>query len=377
MLKIFWGGDKKNRHQRLVKASGGLINKHLKNNIIQPAEIVKLPTSFDKQINVMSKKKKGSEILAFAFGKTNLPDREQKARRLHLCGKTLIYAENPAGGEPIPVSAFRCKIRLCPSCSWIRARQTFENVYCVITEPEFSCKQFVFLTLTVKNCKAEFLDGEIKRLLTAWKNLNKDERKPFRKSFLGTFRALEVTYNPIKKNYHPHLHAIAAVDKKYFRKSNPDYISQPKLRELWRGACGLDYLPQCRIERVRNSTKKQVAEVAKYTVKSADYLNRPAVVETLDPALRGKRLIAYGGLFKTVRAKLNLPDEDDVDELPRLTVEELLNNPYIRKIILEWKLGAYHVRPYQPSADPAEWLKPERMIAEGIRRQAAAWGQGV
>jgi plasmid rolling circle replication initiator protein Rep len=324
----------------------------------------------------MSKKKKGSEILACVYGRTNIPDRERKAKRLHLCGKTLIYAENPAGGEAIPVSAMRCGLRLCPSCSWIRARQIFQNVYSVITEPDFSCKQFIFLTLTVKNCRSVFLESEISRILSAWRDLTKDERQPFRRSFSGTFRALEVTYNPLKKTYHPHLHAMAAVDKKYFKKSNQDYISQSKLRKLWRDACGLDYLPQCRIEKVKNTAKKQVAEVAKYTVKSADYLNRPAVLEALDPALKGKRLIAYGGLFKVVKKRLNLPDEDELDELPKLTVEELLNNPYIRKIILEWEMGAYRVRPYQPSADPAEWLKPERLIADGLRRQAAAWGQG-
>ena len=324
----------------------------------------------------MARRKKGSEITAFTYEKTNLPDKDKKAFKLRLCGKTLVYAENPAGGDPIPVSAMRCGLRLCPSCSWIRAHRIFENVYNVIASHDFAGKQFIFLTLTVKNCRGEFLESEINRLLSAWRDLTKDERKPFRRSFLGTFRALEVTYNKLTKTYHPHLHAMAAVEPGYFRKSNKNYIGQAKLRELWRDACGLDYLPQCRIQRVKNTAGKQIAEVAKYTVKSADYISRPEVVQVLDPALHRKRLIAYGGLFQEVKKRLDLPDEDRLEDFPRQTVEELLRNPYIRKIIFEWKMGAYHVSALEPSADPADWLEPGRVVAEALRRSAAAWGQG-
>jgi plasmid rolling circle replication initiator protein Rep len=231
-----------------------------------------------------------------------------------------------------------------PQCSWFRATRIFDNVYQIITQPEFSGKQFIFLTLTVKNCAGEFLEGEIDRLLSAWRGLTKDVHKPFQKSFLGTFRALEVTYNKLTKTYHTHLHAMAAVEPGYFRKSNKNYINQAKLRELWRDACGLDYLPQCRIQRVKNATGKQIAEVAKYTVKSADYINRPEVVQVLDPALRRKRLIAYGGLFREVRDRLALPYEDiaEADVSPGVAAA-VIANPYVRKIFLEWHLGAYRV----------------------------------
>jgi len=325
----------------------------------------------------VARRKKGNEITAFTYEKTNLPDKDKKAFKLRLCGKTLVYAENPAGGEPIQISAMRCGLRLCPSCSWIRAHRIFENIYNVITSHDFVGKQFIFLTLTVKNCRGEFLESEIERLLSAWNKLTKDGRHDgFRKSFDGTFRSLEVTYNKLTKTYHPHIHAMAAVEPSYFRKSNKNYIGQARLRELWRDACGLDYLPQCRIQRVKNTTNKQIAEVAKYTVKSADYISRPEVVQVLDPALHRKRLIAYGGLFREVKKRLDLPDEDRLEEFPRQTVEELMRNPYIRKIIFEWKMGAYHVSALEPSADPADWLEPGRVAAEVLRRSTASWGQG-
>ena len=349
----------------------------MKNNLIQSTGDVK-PLQLSKQeFDGLTKRKKSSQVVAFTFEKTELPDKYKIAQRMRLCGKTLVYAENPTGGEPILVSAMRCGIRLCPSCSWIRAHMVFQNVYSIVTDRSFLKKQFIFLTLTVKNCKGENLEKEINRLLSAWQKLTDNKRQPFRKSFLGTFRAMEITYNPILKNYHPHIHAMAAVEPGYFRKSNENYLSQAQLRELWRDACGLDYLPQCRIEKVKNAKYKQVAEVAKYTVKTADYLNRPTVLETLHTALKGKRLIAYGGLFKTAKAKLCLPNEDDMGELPKVTVEELLRNPYIRKIVLEWDMGRYHFSPLQPSADLAEWLEPGRVIAEILRSQADAFrGQG-
>ena len=341
-------------------------------NLIVYAEKVKLNSLEKKTIGKIAVKKKGSDIVAFTYKKTDLWDKDKKANRLFNCGKTVVYAKNPTGENPIPVAAMRCGIRLCPSCSWIRAHKIFQNVYDIISASEFAGKKIIFLTLTVKNCKGKNLDSEINRLMSAWQKLTANARQPFRKSFLGTFRALEVTYNPLAKTYHPHLHAMAVVEPDYFRKSNKNYISQPRLRELWRTACGLDYLPQCRIEKVRDTSKKQVAEVAKYTVKSADYLNRPQVIEVLDPALRGKRLVAYGGLFKSVKARLSLPDEDDLDELPRLTVEEILRNPYVEKIVLEWQMGRYHVSIMQPPADPAEWLDPGRLAAEVVRRQGEA-----
>lgn len=82
--------------------------------------------------------------------------------------------------------------------------------------------------------------------------------------------------------------------------------------------------------------------------------------------MKRKRLIAYGGLFKRVRTLLNLSDEDDLeaDKYPRQTVEELLKNPNIRKIIAEWKLGAYHFSLLKPSDNHAKWLKPGRYISE-------------
>jgi len=347
-------------------------------NLIQISGDVNIPARWLKEEHKhLTDHKRGSKIAAITYEKTDLWDREKKAYRLRSCGETIVYAENPGGGDPISISAMRCGIRLCPSCSWIRARKIFQNVYYVITDKAFSGKQFIFITLTVKNVPGDKLSSAIKHINDGIRKLTSNRHMPFRKSFLGTFRAVEITYNRFRNDYHHHIHIMAAVEPGYFRKSNPDYISHERLLKLWKEVCNLNYRPRVHIKKVRNSTRKQVAEVAKYTVKTADYLNRPNVIQVLDPALRGKRLIAYGGLFKTVKAKLNLPDEYQLEEFPKLTVEELLHNPYIRKIIFEWKMGAYHVSLMEPSTDPDEWLEPGRVLAELIKWQTSPRGQGV
>ena len=341
-------------------------------NLIHYANNVKLNQANQEKYDKIAVKKRASDLVAFTYKKTNLPDREKKAKRLFCCGQKITSAE--IGENLVPFLVMRCGIRLCPSCSWIRAHKIFQNVFSIITASEFDGKEFVFLTLTIKTCRGKYLESEIDRLLSGWKKLINVGDSPFRRSFLGTFRALEVTYNPFRKDYHPHLHAMAAVEPGYF--INKNYIDQPKLRKLWRDACDLDYLPQCWIKKVKEDDDKKiqdvVAEVSKYTIKNTDYINRPAVIEVLDPALKNKRLIAYGGIFKTVKARLSLPDEDDLDELPKMAVEEILKNPYIKKIVFEWQMGRYHVTLLEPSSDPADWLDPGRLAAAVL-----SGGQGV
>ncbi len=65
------------------------------------------------------------------------------------------------------------------------------------------------------------------------------------------------------------------------------------------------------VRKLKENNKKEIAEVAKYTVKESDYLIRDEfdnidkestdeVVKTLDNALHRKRLISLGFKFKEV-----------------------------------------------------------------------------
>jgi plasmid rolling circle replication initiator protein Rep len=194
------------------------------------------------------------------------------------------------------------------------------------------------LTLTIKNCTSNELSGTITQILKAWNKLTKDDARGFTRAFAGTFRALEVTYNKDEDTYHPHLHVLAAVTPEYFkRRRSRYYLTQKKLRDLWAGALGVDYLPQCRIQKVESKQAKYVAEVAKYTVKTLSIPNSE-VLQTFDNALRRKRLTAFGGVFKEVAMKLKIADE--VKAAAEDGAADLMANPEIVKEVYGWNIGA-------------------------------------
>jgi plasmid rolling circle replication initiator protein Rep len=361
-------------------------------NLSAKSADVKPEKNLKKEIERLTKHKRGAMTLAYTYEKTDLPWRFRWAEMLKYCGSRMIYAQDPDSGEWGIAAAMFCQKRLCPLCSWRRSVRTFRNVYQIVTSPECKNSQFVFLTLTVRNCTGEELPETLDRIIEAWRVLTRDDRQPFRKSFLGTLRSVEITYNRRAKTYHPHIHVLAAVSPGYFKKTNPDYISHKKLREIWVSALDravqiapaekvireldrdthgakldlgpnivatikeirekyppIDYVPQVRIEKIKNSTGKAVAEIAKYTVKPADYIDLPEVVQVLDPALRHRRLIAYGGLFATVRERLKLEDERIAEEdYSEATAHDLLQNPLIKKIALNWTFqGAYKITAYE------------------------------
>jgi plasmid rolling circle replication initiator protein Rep len=357
----------------------------------KPAQ-VKPEKNLKDEIEKLTEHKRKTMTLAYTYEKTDLAWRFRWAEMLRYCGKKIIYVQEPESGEWGIAAAMFCQKRLCPLCAWRRTVRTGRNVYWILQEPEFKDVQFIFLTMTVKNCTGAELPETLDRILSAWRILTKDDGEPFRKSFLGTLRSVEITYNREVKTYHPHIHVLAAVSPGYFKKSNPDYISHELLRKLWVSALNragrievaaaavweldrntfgarldlgpgiraeiktvrekyppIDYAPQVRIEKVKNSTGKAVAELAKYCVKPADYIDLPEVVEVLDPALRHRRLIAHGGIFQEVRKRLRLEDEEIADgDYQKITVQQLLSNPLIAKIMLDWRFqGAYKITSYQ------------------------------
>jgi plasmid rolling circle replication initiator protein Rep len=348
--------------------------------------------NFQKRKEKYTEHKRATMQLSQTYLRTDLPMKEQIKEQLKMCGSMLLFAENPDSKDWELASALFCRKRLCPLCSWRRSVQIFHNVYEIITHPDFTKHNPVFImgSLTAKNCSAAELPQELSRYLSAWRTLIANERQIFKKAFLGTFRSLEITYNSTKDTYHPHFHFLAAVEPEYFYKNNENYISQDRLINIWKDALNnaplitskkdarqiekdslsisktlqrnivvdkrvikekyppINYEPNVDIRRVKKGTKKGIAETAKYTVKPSSYINRPEVVETLDISLRGRRTISYGGIFKDVHMKLNLEDEQ-VDEGFTQLKTEWFNNDIVRKIMLKWTLaGNYQVKEWNP-----------------------------
>lgn len=268
---------------------------------------------------------------------------EQKAKNVMYCGTELEFlVEDP----PKLYRANFCKDRLCPMCGWRRTRKIFGQVSQVMDQIQDKYN-FIFVTLTMKNCSAEDLKKTVDELQQGFNRFTKQTR--VKKAFKGYFKALEITRNKKALSYHmefhPHLHCIFAVNKSYF--TGKEYISHEDLMNYWKTAINTEYLPSVRIQKIqpkkgeeKDNLKKAVAEVAKYTIKSTDFLTGTnneidRTVYALTGALTSRRLCAFGGIFRTIAQELDLDDINDGDLT--LTDQEKELNQSLTRIIAKYK----------------------------------------
>ena len=190
-----------------------------------------------------------------------------------------------------------CKNRFCPVCAWRKARKNALKISILMQYlKEEENKEFLFLTLTAPNVKADALNDEIKHYNQSFQRLM--QRKEVKAAVKGYIRKLEVTYNKDRDDYHPHFHVVLAVNKSYFTDKNY-YINRNRWLELWQQATKNPSITQVDVRKVKHTDdKKEVSEVAKYSAKDSDYLQDKKVFDTFYKALSGKRLIVYSGLFK-------------------------------------------------------------------------------
>ncbi len=241
-----------------------------------------------------------------------------KTKRVSECADVLRFAITETGHLKLKQTWF-CKSRLCPVCAWRRSKLHAANISQIIEEAQKRHKsgRWLFLTLTTKNTtSAQELSDEIAKYSNALRSMLK--RKCLKDSVLGFFRGIEVTVNKETGAYNQHMHVLLFVKDSYFRAGN--YITQEKWLKLWRKAMKLDYDPSVDVRAIKGSNPeerfKAVLEVAKYPVKSTDYLNGELddnlkAVDDLENALHRKRLIAYGGLLKDIQKELNLRDVEN------------------------------------------------------------------
>lgn len=271
---------------------------------------------------------------------------KEKAERLKQCGTVLGFVSMPEGKKL--VSAQFCRVRLCPLCAWRRSIKIFVHTKKIIDKiSESKDFNYIFLTLTVKNCTADDLADTIDLMMQSWNRFV--GYKTIKNISKGWYRGLEVTHNLDEKSeyydtFHPHFHSIIAVNKSYY--NNKSYIKQKEWSDLWQKALKIDYTPIVDVRRVKGSgcPSDAVAEVAKYAVKDSDYIIPDdwdltlRTVKLLDACLDKRRLVAYGGLFKTVHKQLNLDDEIDGDFID-ITKDEKDEYKDQARIFYAWNVG--------------------------------------
>ena len=276
---------------------------------------------------------------------------ENRMQSLEHCGNNLLFSVNDKNEKRLKGANF-CRLRTCPMCNWRKSLKMFSQANKIANKiiEQNSSTRFLFVTFTVKNCSAEKLEETISLMNKGFKDLTNKNRKlaitnKFKNNMLGYIRAMEVTYNQEKNTYHPHIHCIFAVKAQYFTKG---YIKKSDWQYIWGECCNTEYEPIVKVQSIKNSTSKAVAEVAKYPVKIdelANYQDEKKAIKALivfTKILKGRRLITFGGVFAKARKLLKL-DDIETGDLVNLDDDQKENFQEIKKVLFKFqvKVGCY------------------------------------
>lgn len=216
--------------------------------------------------------------------------------------------------------------------SYVESRQTFKLVLDIVNHPLAKDFSYIFITLTVRNCKKSEVSETVDLLLDSYHKLIRTKNHQFAKRFEGIFRVLESTYNKKTKTYHPHLHLLVMVKKEYF-KDIKKYLTKSKLIEIWQKALNVDYKPSVDIRATYDAEAKTVAEVSKYTVKSSEIVNVD-VLRTYDISFFKRQLRGMLGAFKAIKTEVE--KEYRRNKTDNLSYKEILCNDSFLKNLYRW-----------------------------------------
>ena len=273
----------------------------------------------------------------------------QEASRLRSCGLYPVTAVHRETGETGIVGLYHCRVRLCPVCEWGRARANYARLSAALNwvrdrEPGLVP---VFVTLTIRNTRADELGAAIAHMLHSYHRLLR--QRDVKACVRGYWRAVEVTRNAHNGTYHPHIHALLMMVPGYASKGGP-YIQQAEFVRRWRLALDANYSPSVRVERVGygkadEAAYKAVLEVTKYTVKGSDMLRGSPALQArifaqLRPALAGVRLVGAGGVIRDALRVLKLGQLDDPANPADASIMQRVAASPADWVLLHWRWGA-------------------------------------
>lgn len=270
---------------------------------------------------------------------------------VYQCAEVLRFQEQEDSSLKL-YQAWFCKNRQCPICNWRRSLKYSAQISKIIDKAiqKYQKSNFLFLTLTQKNCVGEELDKTLKEMHKSFNLLMRYAK--VKKNLLGFVRATEVSYNTIREDYHPHMHVLLMVSNTYF-KNKKNYITQEEWIQLWQRAMKLDYEPSIDIRRVYDKKGKGIVsaiqETAKYPVKPMDIEVTDEnellqVTYDLYHGLKRKRLLSFGGIFKEIKNELGL---DDVEDGDLVNVDDDEQETTLgREIVAQWcwERSNYYIR---------------------------------
>lgn len=238
-----------------------------------------------------------------------------RSRYLRMCQCTvwLEFTVNQSNGKTyrsLSKTNF-CRDRLCPVCQWRRSQNMRDRVWRVLTEFQMKQKdlRYIFLTLTMRNCKVNELKSTISLMNKAFTKITK--RKKFKDTIKGHLKTVEITRNKKNNTAHPHFHILLVVDENYFKKARrredkSGYFTQAELTELWRHSLGINYKPEVDIRAVKRDEKLfSVMEITKYMTKTEDLTaDRGWFLEYMFQ-IENLRFFTSGGILKKALSELD------------------------------------------------------------------------
>lgn len=252
--------------------------------------------------------KKGRNVKTATFMKNNAEITQKTVNRVWQCGTYLSFIADKDFTHKKLKGANFCMNRFCPVCSWRKAKHDTADVATIMNAIQAERGyQYIFVTLTTPNVKADKLDSEIKFFNHAF--LKMSQTKAFKALSFGYMRKLEITYNSKRDDYNPHFHVVVAVDPKYFT-NRLIYLNHDKWLKMWQKATGRNDIKIVNVQKVgsrrgNQDLQKAVKEIAKYSAKDTDYTRSQDNFDTFYSALKGRQLMTFNGVFKEYRAKLN------------------------------------------------------------------------
>lgn len=260
------------------------------------------------------------------------------------CGKFIETKYCPDCGKSFISSAMLCRDRLCPTCQWRLSLRRFaemcNTLSFMVDFEEASC---AFWTVTVRNCALEDLKGTITKMNQAWHRIL--QRKTFKNHVTGWARSLEVTYNPERRDFHPHFHVIVLTDGSM---SEGDFYRT--LSKEWRESLRADYQPITDFRYIKPEESRldndtfvgAILETYKYTMKSKDVLDMPIrAFRAYVNGIAGVRIASYGGKIKEARRMLNYTDDENEEEISRIKCD---CGADLRVALLQWSFEAGQYR---------------------------------
>lgn len=234
---------------------------------------------------------------------------EKTLQRIHDCGnfiQSVLTADESTGKV---VKANRCMNRFCPICLATRSRkQGFALGVILETLRENYDYKFLFLTLTVPNVPGHELIKELQKQYESLKRFI--QRKQFKNISKGYVRKTEITYNPNRNDFHPHIHMLIAVDENYFTREN--YVKQETWLEIWKKCKKDNSITQVHIKK---ADEESFRELAKYEAKDLEYLNYgEEVFDVFFKALKGRKTLTFNGCFQEHKKLFELGEFDDYIE---------------------------------------------------------------